>query len=67
MTTRARTARLTVLTGPSGAGRDSVIELVRARAPWVRVPVSVTTRRRRAHEVDGVHYTFVDRGRVRPH
>ena len=54
-------ARLTVLTGPSWAGRDSVVELVRARAPFVRVPVSVTTRRRRAHEVDGVHYTFVDR------
>jgi guanylate kinase len=54
-------ARLTVLTGPSWAGRDSVVELVRARAQFVRVPVSVTTRRRRAHEVDGVHYTFVDR------
>ena len=54
-------ARLTVLTGPSWAGRDSVVELVRARAPFVRAPVSVTTRRRRAHEVDGVHYTFVDR------
>jgi guanylate kinase len=54
-------ARLTVLTGPSWAGRDSVLGLVRARAPFVRVPVSVTTRRRRDDEVDGVHYTFVNR------
>jgi guanylate kinase len=54
-------ARLTVLTGPSSAGRDSVVELVRARAPFVRVPVAVTTRRRRADEADGVEYAFVDR------
>ncbi|WP_089255591.1 guanylate kinase [Asanoa hainanensis] len=53
-------ARLTVLTGPSEAGRAAVIRLVRARSPWVRMPVLVTTRRRRDHEVDGVHYTFVD-------
>jgi guanylate kinase len=53
-------ARLTVLTGPSEAGRAAVIRLVRARSPWVRMPVLVTTRRRRDHEVDGVHYMFVD-------
>jgi guanylate kinase len=53
-------ARLTVLSGPSTVGLDKVVELVRARTPVVRMPVSVTTRRRRAHEVDGVHYTFVD-------
>ncbi|TML32963.1 MAG: guanylate kinase, partial [Actinobacteria bacterium] len=28
-------ARLTVLSGPSGVGKDSVIELIRARSPWV--------------------------------
>jgi guanylate kinase len=56
-------ARLTVLTGPSAVGLDKVIELVRARTPSVRMPVSVTTRRRRDHEVDGLHYTFVDRAR----
>lgn len=54
-------ARLTVLTGPSWAGQDSVLGLVRARAPFVRVPVPVTTRPRRADEVDGGHYRFVDR------
>jgi guanylate kinase len=54
-------ARLTVLSGPSGVGKDSVIEMVRARSPWVWLSVSVTTRRRRDNEVDGVHYHFVDR------
>lgn len=54
-------ARLTVLSGPSGVGKDSVIELIRARSPWVWLSVSVTTRRMRDYEVDGVHYFFVDR------
>lgn len=54
-------ARLTVLSGPSGVGKDSVIELIRARSPWVWLSVSVTTRPRRPYEVDGVHYHFVDR------
>lgn len=54
-------ARLTVLSGPSGVGKDSVIELIRARSPWVWLSVSVTTRKMRDYEVDGVHYYFVDR------
>jgi guanylate kinase len=53
--------RLTVLSGPSGVGKDSVIELIRARSPWVWLSVSATTRPRRHYEVDGVHYHFVDR------
>jgi guanylate kinase len=59
--TRPVQARLTVLSGPSGVGKDSVIELIRARAPWVWLSVSVTTRTIRPDEVDGVHYRFVDR------
>jgi guanylate kinase len=58
---RLERARLTVLSGPSGVGKDSVIELIRARAPWVWLSVSVTTRPRREYEVDGVHYHFVQR------
>jgi guanylate kinase len=54
-------ARLTVLSGPSGVGKDSVIEMVRARSPWVWLSVSVTTRAKRPDEVNGVHYLFVDR------
>jgi guanylate kinase len=54
-------ARLTVLSGPSGVGKDSVIELIRARSPWVQLSVSVTTRKMRDYEVDGVHYHFASR------
>jgi guanylate kinase len=54
-------ARLTVLSGPSGVGKDRVIELVRSRSPWVWLSVSVTTRRKREYETDGLHYHFVDR------
>nr|WP_230415736.1 guanylate kinase [Micromonospora tarapacensis] len=52
-------ARLTVLAGPSGAGRASVVELVRARSPSVWTPVSVTTRPRRECELEGVHRHFL--------
>jgi guanylate kinase len=55
------TPRLTVLSGPSGVGKDSVIETIRARAPWVWLSVSVTTRPIRDYEVNGLHYHFVDR------
>ncbi|MCW2638758.1 MAG: putative guanylate kinase [Dactylosporangium sp.] len=58
---RPASARLTVLSGPSGVGKDSVIELIRARSRWVRLSVSVTTRRKRDYEIDGTHYHFVSR------
>jgi guanylate kinase len=38
-----------------------VIELIRARSPWVWLSVSATTRPRRHYEIDGLHYHFVDR------
>jgi guanylate kinase len=60
-------ARLTVLSGPSGVGKDSVIELIRARSPWVWLSVSCTTRVPRPYEVDGTHYHFVDRDEFRTH
>ena len=52
-------ARLTVLSGPSGVGKGTVVAEVRRRHPEVWVSVSATTRRRRPGEVDGVHYHFV--------
>jgi guanylate kinase len=53
-------ARLTVLSGPSGVGKGTVVAEVRLRHPDVWVSVSVTTRRPRPGEQDGVHYHFVD-------
>jgi guanylate kinase len=51
--------RLTVLSGPSGVGKGSVVAEVRRRHPEVWVSVSVTTRAPRPGEVDGEHYHFV--------
>jgi guanylate kinase len=53
-------ARLTVLSGPSGAGKGSVVAAVRRRHPEVWLSVSVTTRAPRPRETDGVEYRFVD-------
>ncbi len=53
-------AGLTVLAGPAAVGKGTVVACLRRRHPEVWVSVSVTTRRPRPGEVDGVHYTFVD-------
>lgn len=54
------TGRLTVLAGPSGVGKGTVVEAVRRRHPHVWVSLSVTTRRPRTGESEGVEYHFVD-------
>jgi guanylate kinase len=51
--------RLTVLSGPSGVGKGTVVAAVRRRHPSIWVSVSVTTRVPRPGEVNGVHYRFV--------
>jgi guanylate kinase len=53
-------ARLTVLSGPSGVGKGTVVAEVRRRHPDVWVSVSATTRRPRPGEFPGVHYHFVE-------
>ena len=53
-------ARLTVLSGPSGVGKGSVIAEVRRRHPEVWLSVSVTTRPPRHGETEGVQYHFAD-------
>lgn len=52
--------RLTVLSGPSGVGKSSVIARIRAAYPDVWLSVSATTRTPRPGERDGVEYFFVD-------
>lgn len=52
--------RLTVLSGPSGVGKSSVLTELRRQQPDVYFSVSATTRKPRPGEVDGVHYHFVD-------
>ena len=54
-------ARLTVLSGPSGVGKGTVVAALRRLYPHVWVSVSYTTRHPRPGERDGVEYRFVDR------
>jgi guanylate kinase len=50
-----------VVTGPSGAGKGTLIQLVLPRFPELALAVSATTRPQRPGEQDGVHYWFLDR------
>lgn len=52
---------LFVVSGPSGAGKDTLIEGLRGRRPALRYSVSATTREPRPGERDGEHYAFVSR------
>ena len=56
----ALVAKLTVLSGPSGVGKGTVVGALRRRHPEVWVSVSVTTRSPRPGEIDGQHYRFID-------
>ncbi|MDQ3761940.1 MAG: guanylate kinase [Actinomycetota bacterium] len=53
--------RLTVVSGPSGVGKSSVVAEVVRRWPQLFVSVSVTTRPRRREERLDEHYHYVDR------
>ena len=50
---------LFVLSGPSGSGKNTVYEGVRARIPEIAQTVSATTRSMREGEIDGVDYYFI--------
>ena len=50
-----------VVSGPSGAGKNSIINRAMEGIPDLRYSISYTTRPRREHEVDGVDYLFVSR------
>lgn len=56
-------SRLVVLAGPTAVGKGTVAARVREKHPEVWISVSVTTRRPRPGEIDGVHYHFVDDAR----
>jgi guanylate kinase len=59
--TTGRTQPVFVVTGPSGAGKGTLIQLVLPRFPELALAVSATTRPIRPGEEDGVHYWFLDR------
>ncbi len=56
-----------VLSSPSGAGKTTLTRLLLEEDQNVGLSVSVTTRARRPSEVEGKHYHFITRERVRRH
>jgi guanylate kinase len=61
MSTRdiARRGIMFVLSSPSGAGKTTLARNLLEQEENVSLSVSVTTRARRASEIDGVHYHFI--------
>lgn len=57
----AKRGLLVVISGPSGVGKDTIIERLLELDPNLVYSVSWTTRAPRPGEVDGVSYTFVSR------
>jgi len=61
----AANPKLFVLSGPSGAGKDSVLTRLKERELPLHFVVTVTTRPPRPGEVDGREYHFVSEDRFR--
>lgn len=55
----SRTPRLFVVSGPSGAGKGTLVARVREQRPDLGLTVSATTREPRPGEHDGVDYHFL--------
>lgn len=49
---------LLVVSGPSGAGKGTICQMLREKLPDLGYSISVTTRQPRNGEVDGVNYFF---------
>lgn len=62
-TAATRGAMLVIISGPSGVGKDTIIDALKRRPhdPDYHYVVTCTTRAKRPGEVDGVDYHFLDR------
>jgi guanylate kinase len=54
-----RKGNLFIISGPSGAGKGTLVKAIAPTVPDIWVSVSVTTRAPRPREVDGRHYHFI--------
>ncbi len=57
--------KLFVISGPSGAGKGTICKEILDEDKTLKLSVSMTTRKPRAGEIDGVHYHFVDHSAFR--
>ena len=67
MTAAAASPLVIVLTGPSGVGKDVLINRLEELGFPVERPATMTTRAPREGEVEGVHHFFVDRATFLEH
>ena len=54
-----RTGMLLIISGPSGTGKGTLVKMLMENDPSFRFSCSVTTRKPRVGEIEGVHYYFV--------
>jgi guanylate kinase len=59
----ARRGIMLVVSSPSGAGKTTLTRNLLEQEENVSLSISVTTRARRASEIDGVHYHFISKRR----
>ena len=59
MTVENIASKFFVISGPSGVGKDTLIEMLQKHNPNLPYSVSVTTREPRPGEIDGVHYHYL--------
>ena len=59
MANNTKKGLLIVFSGPSGAGKGTLVAKLLAEREDTVLSVSVTTRAPRPGEVDGVHYYFI--------
>ena len=52
---------LTVLTGPSGVGKGTIVRKILESHSDVWLSISATTRKPRSGEIEGEHYFFLDK------
>lgn len=57
----ARAGNLFIVSGPSGAGKGTLVRALLARVPDLWLSISSTTRDPRPGEQEGVHYFFLSR------
>lgn len=56
-----RPGRVFIISGPSGVGKDSVLEKLQRKLPAAQYVVTATSREMRPGEIDGIHYRFLER------